>query len=80
MARRASVFSTDKPFYKSCVLHPWNYSRLAEVFGCRGWKVGTYGELNTAVKDALANEGSPSIIEVVVAGKSIPGNAGWKTN
>jgi indolepyruvate decarboxylase len=76
----ASVFSTEKPFYKSCVLHPWNYSKLAEVFGCQGWKAGTYGELGDAIKGALANEGSPSIIEVVVAGKSIPSNAEWKTN
>ncbi len=76
----ASVFTTDKPFYQSCVLHPWNYSRLAEVFGCQGWRVGTYGELTAAVKDALANTGGPSIIEVVVADKSIPSNAGWKTD
>ncbi len=76
----ASVFTTDKPFYRSCVLHPWNYSKLAEVFGGHGWKATTYGELNAAVKDALANTGSPSIIEVVVANKSIPANARWKTN
>jgi indolepyruvate decarboxylase len=76
----ASVFHTDKPFYKSCVLHPWKYSRLAEVFGCQGWKVGTYGELGDAVKGALANSDSPSLIEVVVAEKSIPSNADWKTN
>jgi len=75
----ASVFHTDKPFYGSCVLQPWNYSKLAEVFGCQGWKVGTYGELGDAMKGALANTGGPSIIEVVVAGKSIPQNAAWKT-
>ncbi len=74
----ASPFHTDKPFYRSCVLHPWNYSRLAEVFGCQGWKVGTYGELGDAMKGALANTGGPSIIEVVVASKSIPQNAAWK--
>lgn len=76
----ASVFATDKPFYKSCVLHPWNYSKLAEVFGCRGWKVSTYEELKGAVTDALENLDSPSVIEVVVAGKSIPSNATWKKN
>ncbi|MEV4509070.1 thiamine pyrophosphate-dependent enzyme [Dactylosporangium sp. NPDC049525] len=76
----ASVFSTDKPFYKSCVLHPWNYSKLADVFGCQGFKVSTYGELDLAMKDALANDNSPAVIEVVVAGKSIPSNAAWKTN
>ncbi|HEY1571190.1 MAG TPA: thiamine pyrophosphate-dependent enzyme [Pseudonocardiaceae bacterium] len=75
----ASVFTTERPFYKSCVLHPWNYSRLSEVFGCQGWKVGTYGELEDAVKGGLANSDSPSIIEVLVPDKSIPDNARWKT-
>lgn len=75
----STVFHTDKPFYESCVLHPWNYSKLSEVFGCQGWKVGTYGELKEAVTGALANSRSPSIIQVLVPDKSIPDNAGWKT-
>lgn len=76
----SSVFHTDKPFYKSCVLHPWNYSKLSEVFGCQGYRVSNYGELTDAVKGALANTGSPSIIEVLVPGKSIPDNAEWKAH
>ena len=76
----ASVFHTDKPFYTSCILHPWNYSKLSEVFGCQGWKVATYGELRDAITGALANPTSPSIIEVLVPDKSIPSNAEWKTN
>ena len=75
----SSVFHTEKPFYKSCDLHRWNYSKLSEVFGCQGWKVGTYGELEAAVTSALANSGSPSIIQVLVPHKSIPDNARWKT-
>jgi indolepyruvate decarboxylase len=75
----ATVFHTDdKPFYKSCILHPWNYSKLAEVFGCRGWKAGTYGELKDAIIAALENSASPSIIDVVVPPNSIPDNAKWK--
>jgi indolepyruvate decarboxylase len=74
----ASVFHTDKPFYESCDLHPWNYSKLSEVFGCQGYRVETYGELEHAVKGALANSGSPTIIQVVVPEKSIPDNANWK--
>jgi indolepyruvate decarboxylase len=74
----ASVFYTDAPFYKSCLLHPWEYSKLADVFGCRGWKVTTYGELQDAISGALANSSSPSIIQVVVPDKSIPSNAEWK--
>jgi indolepyruvate decarboxylase len=75
----STVFYGDKPFYKSCDLHPWNYSKLSEVFGCQGWKVGTYGELEDAMTSALANLSSPSIIQVPVPSKSIPGNATWKT-
>ncbi|ARF53420.1 alpha-keto acid decarboxylase family protein [Streptomyces gilvosporeus] len=74
----ASVFHADKPFYKPCVLHRWNYSMLSEVFGCRGWEVGTYGELRDAVTGALKNANSPSIIQVRVPDKSIPDNAKWK--
>jgi indolepyruvate decarboxylase len=74
----STVFHTDKPFYNSCVLHPWNYSKLSEVFGCQGWKAVTYGELESAVKGALANSDSPSIIQVRVPGKSIPDNSQWK--
>lgn len=74
----ATVFYTDKPFYGSCILHPWEYSKLSEVFGCQGWKVQTYTELKSAISGALANLSSPSIIEVVVAHKSIPSNAEWK--
>jgi indolepyruvate decarboxylase len=74
----SSVFHTDAPFYKSCLLHPWNYSKLSEVFGCEGWKVSTYGELRKAISGAMANASSPSIIQVVVPHKSIPENAAWK--
>jgi indolepyruvate decarboxylase len=72
------VFTTEKPFYNSCVLHPWKYSKLADVFGCQGWQARTYGELEEAVTGALANAESPSIIEVVIPSKSIPTNAEWK--
>jgi len=75
----ASVFHSDKDFYRSCLLHPWNYSVLAEVFGCKGWKVETYRELIAAVTAALRNSSSPSIIQVRVPRRTIPDNAGWKT-
>lgn len=74
----STVFSTEKPFYKSCNLHQWNYSKLADVFGCQGWKVNTYGELKNAVLGALENKSTPSLIEVVVPAKTIPDNATWK--
>jgi len=76
----ASVFhDKDKKFYKSCYLQPWNYSRLAEVFGCEGWKVSTYGQLGEAIKSAKSSKrGCPTLIQVVVVEKSIPANADWK--
>ncbi|MGR9319746.1 alpha-keto acid decarboxylase family protein (plasmid) [Rhizobium leguminosarum] len=76
----ASVFHGNKPFYNSCILHRWNYSKLAEVFGCQGWKVETYGELAEATSGAKENLNSPSIIQVVVPQRSIPDNANWKAN
>ncbi|NEJ92944.1 alpha-keto acid decarboxylase family protein [Rhizobium ruizarguesonis] len=76
----ASVFHGNKPFYNSCILHRWNYSKLAEVFGCQGWKVDTYGELEEAINGAKENLNSPSIIQVVVPQRSIPDNADWKAN
>ncbi|NEI08822.1 alpha-keto acid decarboxylase family protein [Rhizobium leguminosarum] len=76
----ASVFHGNKPFYNSCILHRWNYSKLAEVFGCQGWKVDTYGELEEAINGAKENLNSPSIIQVVVPQRSIPDNANWKAN
>lgn len=74
----ASVFRTSKPFFPSCVLHRWNYGELARVFGCGGWKVETYAELQDAMAQALASTSSPSIIQVVVPEASIPENALWK--
>ncbi|AIC31064.1 thiamine pyrophosphate family protein (plasmid) [Rhizobium etli bv. mimosae str. IE4771] len=76
----ASVFHGNKPFYNSCILHRWNYSKLAEVFGCQGWKVDTYGELQDAINGAKENLNSPSIIQVVVPQRSIPDNAKWKAS
>jgi len=76
----ASVFHGNKPFHNSCILHRWNYSKLAEVFGCQGWKVETYGELAEAITGAKENLNSPSIIQVVVPQRSIPDNANWKAN
>ncbi|PDS99807.1 pyruvate decarboxylase [Rhizobium sp. S9] len=76
----ASVFHGNKPIYNSCILHRWNYSKLAEVFGCRGWKVDTYGELQDAMNAAKENLNTPSIIQVVVPQRSIPNNANWKAS
>lgn len=74
----ASVFSTDAPFRKGCKLHAWEYTKLADVFGCRAWKATTYRELEAALLAAQDNKDLPSIIQVVVPSKAIPDNAKWK--
>ena len=74
----AAVFESNQPFYASCLLHRWNYSKLADVFGCKGFKVSTYDELKAALAEAMSNTDSPSLIQVVVDSKSIPQNATWK--
>ncbi|MFT5998195.1 MAG: indolepyruvate decarboxylase [Neolewinella sp.] len=78
----ADVFKpgSDKPFFPLCELHEWEYSKLAEVFGCKGWKVATYGELKVAVEAALKNTALPSIIQVKIPKHSIPDNARWKVD
>jgi len=75
---KASQNGGEKQFYNSCIIHRWNYSKLADVFGCQGWKVNTYAGLEAAVKGAFANHNKPSIIQVVVPDKLIPYNAEWK--
>jgi indolepyruvate decarboxylase len=77
----ASVYhDTTKPFFNSCLLHRWDYSKLAEVFQapCKGWKAETYDELKTAIEGALANKGGPSVIQVIVPSHTVPTNALWK--
>ena len=76
----ATVFKDPgRPFYKSCELRRWDYSKLAAVFDCAGRKVETYGDLEVAMKEAGNNRDKPTIIQVVLKDiKSIPNNAVWK--
>jgi indolepyruvate decarboxylase len=78
----ASVFqpgAQSTTFYASCNLHRWDYSELAKVFHCKGSRVGTYGDLEVAITDAINNSDNPSIIQVVMPENSIPNNGLWKT-
>jgi indolepyruvate decarboxylase len=73
-----AVFGNDEPFYPLAVIQQWNYSQLPEAFGGKGWRVETYGELETAVEDALNHTGGPLLIEVKVPQKSLPELAEFK--
>ncbi|MDI4232502.1 thiamine pyrophosphate-binding protein [Bradyrhizobium sp. Arg237L] len=75
----ASVFksSTDK-FKDGLDVHRCSYFKMSEVVGCMGRRVTTYGELETAINEALTKDDIPSIIHVELEPKSIPKNAEWK--
>ncbi len=46
-------------------IHPWNYSRLPEVFGGgTGYEVRTEGEFDQALRKALADNSGMSLIQV----------------
>ena len=75
----ASVLRTNAPFKNGLGdLPKFDYSLMARVVGCEGWKADNYPKLETAMTGALANVASPSIIQVVVEPKSFPKNAAWK--
>lgn len=42
-----------------------DFAKLAELFGCRGYRVDKPGQFDTALKDALAS-GEPCVIDVIV--------------
>lgn len=73
-----SVFGNEEPFYPLAVLQDWNYSKLPEAFGGKGWRVNTYGELESAIESARAYTEGPSLIEVKVPKKSLPALAEFK--
>ncbi len=52
--------------YQSSDLVEVNYARVAEAIGCRGIRVEEPGDLGTALATALATDGKPTIIDVVV--------------
>jgi indolepyruvate decarboxylase len=46
-------------------IHPWNYHKLPEVLGGgRGREVWTEGQFDEALREALADKGQPSLIQV----------------
>jgi acetolactate synthase I/II/III large subunit len=62
--------------YQSSELTEIDYARLAEGFGCHGIRVSDPDRLGDALEQALANEGAPTVLDVVVtrdAGKMLPG-------
>lgn len=72
------IYRSDEPFYPLSVLHRWDYAKLCEALGGKGWKVETYAQLKQAMDEAVANTNGPSLIQVTVPSKSIPELAEWR--
>jgi acetolactate synthase-1/2/3 large subunit len=62
-ALQHSVYGTGA--YQSSDLVELDYSRLADAFGCRGFRVDESGELESAIQRGLGGDG-PTIVDVVV--------------
>lgn len=52
--------------YQSSALHETNYAEVAKSYGCYGIRVEKPGDLAAALKQAAANKGKPTVVDVVV--------------
>jgi acetolactate synthase I/II/III large subunit len=62
--------------YQSSDLIQMDYARLAGDFGCHGIRVEDPDRLGAALTEAMANDSTPSVVDVAVtrdAGKMLPG-------
>lgn len=62
--------------YQSSSFVETNYAQLAEKFGCYGIRVENPEDLGAALKQAMANEDAPTVVDVVVTrdpGQMLPG-------
>jgi indolepyruvate decarboxylase len=55
------------------ILPKWDYCALAKAFGARGYRVQTIRELNAVLHELKNVTGQPSLVEVVIPEKDLPG-------
>ncbi len=55
------------------ILPKWDYMALAKAFGAEGIRVETIAELNAALKKIKGTTGKPTLVEVVIPEKDLPG-------
>jgi indolepyruvate decarboxylase len=53
-------------------LQNWDYVKLAESFGCKGYLAKTVGELDHAVREAWKLKDKPAIVAVVIPSTDLP--------
>jgi indolepyruvate decarboxylase len=55
------------------ILPKWDYLALAKAFGAKGYRVQTIGELNAVLQELKKPTTQPSLVEVVIPEKDLPG-------
>ena len=55
------------------ILPKWDYLALAKAFGAKGYRVQTVGELNAVLRELKNTTDQPSLVEVVIPQKDLPG-------
>ncbi|HZS47277.1 MAG TPA: thiamine pyrophosphate-dependent enzyme [Blastocatellia bacterium] len=55
------------------ILPKWDYLALAQAFGANGYRVQTISELNSVLKELKKTNNKPSLVEVVIPEKDLPG-------
>ncbi|HUD88043.1 MAG TPA: thiamine pyrophosphate-dependent enzyme [Xanthobacteraceae bacterium] len=55
------------------ILPKWDYLALAKAFGAKGYRVQTVSELNAVLQELKTATGQPSLVEVVIPEKDLPG-------
>jgi indolepyruvate decarboxylase len=55
------------------ILPKWDYVALAKAFGAKGYRVQTISELNAVLQELKDATGRPSLVEVVIPEKDLPG-------
>ena len=61
------------------ILPKWDYLALAQAFGAKGYRVQTIKELNAVLKELKKITNQPTLVEVVIPEKDLPGKCtGWE--
>ena len=55
------------------ILPKWDYVALARAFGAKGYRVQTISELKAVLQELKDVTGQPSLVEVVIPEKDLPG-------
>jgi indolepyruvate decarboxylase len=55
------------------ILPKWDYLALAKAFGAKGYRVQTVSELNAVLQELKTATRQPSLVEVVIPEKDLPG-------